>query len=173
MIGNKTFRKLKNKNTAFTLVDLLISIAIFASIMAIIVSIFVTVIGAQKRAHAQQDVIDSARFALESMSRAIRQSTIVSANPSRLEIDHPIKGNIVYDHTGVGGLLRENGEKMTSDDVRIAKFTIIDNGLATNDGLQPRVTIVLGLRSQIPAAQEDRGVIYLQTTVTPRKLQTE
>lgn len=73
--------KIKNYNKGFTLVELMVSMAIFMMIMlAAMGSLFVS-LNAIRNIRAEQTAIDSVNYAVESMSRSIRLGTkYVSCN---------------------------------------------------------------------------------------------
>ena len=59
----------------FTLVEMLVAVALFAVVMTIAVGALMSVVGASRRAQASQAIIDNLDFALEDMSRVIRTGT--------------------------------------------------------------------------------------------------
>jgi len=69
MIKNK---KPKFKKEGFTLIEMLVAMAIFSIVMGIITGIFITGIRQQKMALDSQIVLDQTSYALEYMSRALR-----------------------------------------------------------------------------------------------------
>jgi len=157
-------------NGGFTLMELLVSVTIFAVVVTIASSIFISTIGSQRKAFGQQNILDSSRFALESMARAIRQSDVISATVNTLEINHPDKGTIQYSLSG--GQIMESGGALTADDVTVESLTFLTDGLAGNDNEQPRVTIILQVSSKNVKAVEQTS-ITIQTTITPRNLQIQ
>ena len=162
---------MNRKSSGFTIVEVLVAAGIFAVILTVVASIYITTISAQRRTFGTQHVLDSSRFALESMGRAIRQSTVNSAGGSTLDLeDHPDKGDITY--TLNGERLEENGEPITADDVVVETLVFIPQGLGTSDGAQPRITIFMEVRSKNVKSDEEH-LIPVQTTITPRGLQLE
>lgn len=150
--------------------ELLVSVTIFAIVITIASSIYITTIGSQRRAFGRQNVLDSSRFALESMARAIRQSDVVSATANTLDINHPDKGTIQYSLSS--GQIMESGGALTANDVTVSSLTFLTDGLAGNDNEQPRVTIVLTISSKNVKVTEQSSMT-IQTTITPRNLQIQ
>jgi prepilin-type N-terminal cleavage/methylation domain-containing protein len=74
MIGDKIMKKIIKKENGFSLIELLVSVAIFSVLIVIIMSIFQSSIKAQHNATAAQNVQESMRFALELMSKEIRSA---------------------------------------------------------------------------------------------------
>ena len=160
----------------FTIIEVLVATGLFSIILLVVVGIYITTISAQRRTFGTQNVLDSSRFALETMARAIRQSSVTSAGGSTLELSgHPDKGNITYTLNGEAIEESVNGASanpITSDDVVVETLIFDPQGTGTNDGEQPRITIFMEVRSKNVKAEEEH-LIPIQTTVTPRGLQLE
>lgn len=152
------------------MMELLVTMAVFTIVVTIVSDVYLTTFGSQRRAFGQQSVLESSRFALEAMARSIRQSTVVSATETRLEINHPLKGTIVYEKSGQRIL--ENSAPLTADNVSVNRLSFLTSGLAGNDGRQPRVTISLEVSSANQKLRE-QSRLNVQTTITPRRLQVE
>ena len=71
----KYFNKQKNLNRGFSLVEMLVAVAVFMSIMTVALSTLVTTIDANRKAQAIKSTIDSVTFAIESMSKEMRMGT--------------------------------------------------------------------------------------------------
>lgn len=70
---NTEFKKEKNKITAgFTIVELIVVLAVFATIMTAATSIFISIIQQQKNISNEQEILNQASYAIEYMSRSIR-----------------------------------------------------------------------------------------------------
>lgn len=162
--------------SGFTLVELIVAIAVFAATVTIASSVFVSSVGSQRKNINQQEVLDNARFVLESMGRAIRQSTVltcpdqVSCTANSISLNHPVKGAVTYQLTN--GQILENGTALSSAGVSVERldFTVLGNGLS--DNVQPRVVIVVSLKNSSPGSGA-LNLIDLQTTMTPRNLQIQ
>ena len=61
-----------NKQKGFSLIEMLVAIAVFMSIMTIAISALVTIISANKKAQAIKSTVDSVTFAMEKISRDMR-----------------------------------------------------------------------------------------------------
>ena len=81
MIGDKKIKI--NNNEGFSLVEMLVSVAIFTVLITISLSIFQTVTSGQRNAIAVQSVQESMRYALEVMSKELR-----SAQQDYSDLDH-------------------------------------------------------------------------------------
>ena len=72
---------IKNTSAGFTLVELLVSLALFTIAMTVSIGSLYTVSQASKRVQAMRSVLDNLNFAMESMSRNIRTGTKVTCGP--------------------------------------------------------------------------------------------
>ena len=68
----------KELNQGFTLLELIVSIAIFSIVVIAATSIMMSVFRAQAKAVAIKNVLDNARFSLELMTRELRTATGIS-----------------------------------------------------------------------------------------------
>lgn len=169
------------KNQAgFTIIELVIAIALSAGVFMAASGIFVQAIKAQRRAFFIQRVQENIGFALETMAKEIRVSNVTTANSNcpnspvqSLNISHPINGDINYflsggdfhrrlPSTGVDTILNSVGTQIT----RLG-FCISGNTL--NDKIQPRVTILLTV-SNGNSNPENNISIDIQTTLSQRLL---
>ncbi len=66
-----TKKKINNKG-GFSLVEMLVAIAVFMSIMTIAISALITIISANKKAQAIKSTVDTVNFAMETISRDMR-----------------------------------------------------------------------------------------------------
>jgi len=154
--------KIKNKK-GFTLLEMLIGIAIFTLTIATAIGLFTTAIESQRKSRVVQNVQENGRFLMWYASKEIRMSTINNSEDGEtntLELTHPDHGNVNYSFAD-GELLR-SGEKLNSDEVYVTgKFSI--NGKTSGDNEQPRVTIVMKVQT-ISTKKEEKAEINLQTT---------
>jgi len=152
------------------MMELLVTVAVFTIVVTIVSDVYLTAVGSQRRSFGQQLVIENSGFTLEAMARAIRQSSVVSATETRLEINHPAKGTVVY--TAGGGQVLENDAPLTSQDVTVSRLSFLTLGIPGGDNEQPRITVILEISSANQKAGE-QSRLTVQTTVTPRQLQVE
>ena len=64
--------KINIKNKGFSLVEMLVAVAIFMSIMTVAVSSLISIINANNKAQSIKSTIDSVTFAIENISRDMR-----------------------------------------------------------------------------------------------------
>ncbi len=164
------------KSEGFTLIELIVAMAVFATVVTIVSSIFVSTVGSQRKNVNQQAVVENARYVLETISRAIRQSTVQTSDgtSSVLAINHPIKGVVTYQLDN--GQIKESdagnpASALSSSEVSVEKLSFIVKGKGP-DFTQPRVTIIIGIKNT-EAGVSTASAINLQTTVTPRNLEIQ
>ena len=63
------------KERGFTLVEMIVSVALFAIVMLVCVGALLSLVGANRKVHALQSVIDNLNVTLDGMVRAIRMGT--------------------------------------------------------------------------------------------------
>ncbi len=163
-------------NKGFTLIELLVSVAIFSLVVAAASSLFSAAAKAQRRSLENQKVLDNGRYVLETISKAIRMSEIQTSDGSllpSLEIDHATKGTVTYALSS--GQVTENGTAISSANVTVDKLYFTVSGVGTSppdDVKQPKVTIILKVKSKDAVAPMYRVEVYFQTTISQRNLDT-
>ena len=170
-----------NKN-GFSLMELVVAVFIFSVLVAIAGGSFVSALSLQRRALNIKRVEENGRFILELMAREIRvanpintgNSSCPGSGTSILAFTHPVNGAIEYFLSGSlsGSQVhrRVNGVDsiISNPDVEVSRFIFCISGNTVGDDQQPRVTVVLGLKT--PGASVDVTAINLQTTVSQRVL---
>ncbi len=68
-------QNVKATRAGFTLIEMMVAVALFSVVMVISVGVLISVVNASRRAEAVQAVIDNLDFALDDMSRTIRTAT--------------------------------------------------------------------------------------------------
>ncbi len=177
----------------FTLIEILVGIAVFTLITSVIVSAFLSTIRVQRKSIQVQNVIDNSRFVLEKMSRAVRQSTVENLNglATELNLCHPVLGypsssplcgcsvgncldyrfNAGTDRIEERTSLIDDFVSITASNVFVENLNFLVSGSGTGDETQPRVTILMTVRQALTATKpEEETEVHLQTTITPRRL---
>ena len=167
-----------NRNSrGFTLIELLVAVAVFSTMVTVVSTIFISSVGSQRKNVGQQDVLDNARYILESMGRTIRQSSIITGDGSgqTLTLSHPTKGTIIYDLNNnqiIESLNPGSALALSSSNVYVSRLNFGVSGNGSIDNTQPRVTISISLRN-VGNQEDEQSYINLQTTITPRNLQSQ
>ncbi len=179
--------KIKN---GFTLVEVLVAMAIFSIGVTISLGVFLSALQAQRKTLASQRLLDQTGYVLEYMSRALRmakkqtaQSPVcLSQNGLNYEITRGGKGlkflnyqNICQEffldttNKRLKELKGSSEEFLTSDELEIESFNIKLAGASEEDTDQPRVTLFLKIKGK-GQKPEEKPEIKIQTTISQRDL---
>ena len=169
------------KTRGFTLVEVLVSLAIFTIIGGIAFNLLISAIGVQRNALSRQVLVDQTSFVIEYMSRSIRQAQkdevgscispglnyeLSSPNPTEIRfIDKDDNCRKIFLDAGIikETIITET-LPLTSDDIDIQdlRFILLGATLPLDD-LQPRVTFM------IQAQDQSQNTLILQTTISQRQ----
>lgn len=193
----RTHQWRKNSERGFTLVEMLVAVALFAIVMTVSVGSLLTLVDANKKAQALKSVMNNLNFALENMSRNIRVGTTYHCNTSATvpaNIDTPNdcpSGGVLIGFEPTGGdpndksdqiVYRLNGNRLerstdggatflsvTAEEVRITNLDFFVTGAEiSGDTEQPRVVMVIqGVAGPTPALESEFNI---QATVSQRLL---
>lgn len=172
-----------------TLVELMVGIAVFAFIVAIVSGLFVTAVRLQRRALAQQELVDQVGYLMEYMSRALRTARKELSSPpfclSQRGLNYEItpRGGIRFINAEGGCQeffldaatkqlkeLQEGVENViTSPSLAILTFRPVLAGNSQDDDLQPRVTFLFEVQ-RIGKKPEEQARMRIQTTISQRNL---
>lgn len=175
------------KNKGFTLIELMVSITLFAIIVGVIGGIFLTSLQSQRKAISFEGILDQTSYLMEYMSRSLRMAkremaapTCLSANNKNYELTRDDKGIKFIDSQSicqefyldiVTNRLKEvkGGQEeqyLTSENSRVTAFNI-----AIFDGadLQPKVTFLVAIEGKGLKAEQVSPMEF-QTTLSQRKL---
>jgi prepilin-type N-terminal cleavage/methylation domain-containing protein len=198
MQNSRKKTRISNNKKGFSLIEMLVAVALFSSVMLIAVGALLSLIDANRKAQALNSVMNNLNFALENMSRNIRVGTNYHCEVSS---GTPFNVNTPTDCVNGGELLafesssgdrnddndqvvyRINGTTLeksenagaagtfvsiTAPEVSIDNFSFYVYGTSSTDDFQPRVTIVLQGSAGISA--KIRTEFNLQTMVSQRVL---
>jgi len=190
MIKNK---KIKFKKEGFTLIEMLVAMAVFSTVMVIITGIFITGIRQQRMALDHQIVLDQTSYALEYMSRALRFAkkemsapTCLSQNGLNVEKTRGGSGIKFINHLQNDdcqefflensqikyrrkiGQAEENTLPLTSVKLEVTSLKFDLAGEWQTDDLQPRITIFSEIKSAGANGQSQK--IKIQTSISQRNL---
>lgn len=169
------FKKIKQKG--MTLAELIVAIGIFVIIVTVAVGIFLSALKANRKIKAQEEILDNARYSLETISKELRMSEIVNVTGTFNNLNvtaYKNRGNSspinYYLRTANGRIYKDD----TSDSDPAQPIT--DAGLnvtdlkfyvSKTDNIQPKVTIMMYVSSR-GSKPEEISKIRLQTTVSSR-----
>jgi prepilin-type N-terminal cleavage/methylation domain-containing protein len=186
--------KYTNSLRGFSLIELLVSVAIFSIVMVIAVGALLTMVEASRKAQAIKSVMNNLNFAVESMVRNARigQNFYCADSPTPPpNIDIPtdcISGGILFAFEPHDGDPDDPGDqevyrlrsgriersvdggatfaRVTADEVHIDDLRFYVTGAPRGDDLQPKVVVIMhGVVGTTEALRTDFNI---QTTATQR-----
>jgi prepilin-type N-terminal cleavage/methylation domain-containing protein len=178
---NKKFKK------SFTLIELMVSVTVFCLIAASASGVFTSVLQAQRKLLAMQELLSQTSYLEEYMSRAIRMARkdvlgtcitaksnydIVSGQSIRF-VNY--KGECQEFYLSSSHLMEDKDgvvSELTSDALAVDNFNINLLGNSQSDNFQPRATLFLKMKGTGSRA-EQQVEIQIQTTISQRKLDVQ
>ena len=179
------------RNTAgFTLVELLVSVSLFAVVMMISVGTLLSLVDANRQSQSLKSVTNNLNFALDTMTRTLRtgldfscgadtavrqdcpngDTKITFLDDRRCLITYEFVDSHIERSIAEGGgsscQATDNPQRLTAPEVVIEEAQFYVTGSALGDGLQPTVTIVV--KGRAGANTDSESVFNIQTTVTQR-----
>ncbi len=162
-------KKLKIKNSGFTLIELMVATSVFMMVMLAAVGALLITSNAAKKAKSVRYAMDNVNYAMDSMSRNLRLGSMFHCSSGSFSTqtstsDCPGGGSTIVFMSYNGGA-QDNGyrlevdslgkgsieqcdqsigcNKMTSPDVNITDLRFIVRGSGISDGIQPSVLIMV------------------------------
>jgi prepilin-type N-terminal cleavage/methylation domain-containing protein len=171
--------KKNTNNQGFTLIEMMVTVAVFSILMTIVGAIFAQTLDLQRAAFNLQNIEENSRFSLETMAREIRFAEIQSSSAAcpgsptnSLRMTHPVNGVIEYYLSAADNRIYRsvNGIDtiLTSEDVNVIRLGFCISGVTEGDDEQPRITILMSMEAGVKNPQR----VDLQTTITTRLLNT-
>lgn len=164
------------KRNGFTLIELIVAFFVFSVLAVLAGGSFTAALNMQRRALNIKRTEENGRFILELLVREIRVANPIDTGdsgcpgPSALNLQHPVNGPVQYSlsgsqvHRSVGGA----DTIISNPDIEVSRLAFCVSGNSAGDDKQPRVTIILGLKT--PGTGSDAATLDLQTTVSQRGL---
>lgn len=175
----------------FTLIELIVVLAVFVFVIDATVTIFVSVVHHQKRILDQQELVNQENYVLETLSQSLRQAKVDVAGkcfsrPGNIyALTHPgvdgfyqgvrfvdVDGHcqeFFLDTDGIFKMSQDGGQPqpLISEKFRIKQVNFLLNGdkSLSVGGAQARVTMAFAIALQTDGETEDQTV---QTTISHR-----
>ncbi|MFH0906651.1 MAG: prepilin-type N-terminal cleavage/methylation domain-containing protein [bacterium] len=156
--------ELEIKNKGFTLIEMLVAMAVFSIVILTMTSVSFSAIRMQRNAFAMQESQEAGRYILEMISKEIRMSIVISGSGARdsLNIINSSGENIVYEFDN--GTITKNDQLLNPNNIEVSgKFHITNQ---TNPVIS-KVTIVMNLKSTRIQTGSDVE-INLQSSIVAR-----
>lgn len=152
----------------FSLVELLVAVAIFSVVVAVIADIFVSGMGGARKVFGEQSIQESGRFILESISKELRMSqlnsadgTLHSALPqgavlgpySEIEITNGDGEVVTYEIDNVvAKQIKRNGGAINPNDIEVTGSFWVSKVLSgSGDPFQTRFFMTLKIKNKLPS----------------------
>ncbi len=177
--------------SGFTLIEILVSVAIFSIIMTISLGALLSMSEANRKVQVLSSTINNLSFALDSMSRSIRTGDGYPASGSWnstflfTAFDGSAVTYCLSDSSGIGcgtstsctsgscRILRSintgSGDifvPLTVPEIQVTKFGFFVQGTVPSDKVQPKVSILIS--GVVPVTSTRNSVFNLQTSITQR-----
>lgn len=170
------YNKKNKKQKGFTLVEMLVSVAIFSIVLVVIMGTIVTIVDVSRKARTMTEVMNNLNFTFESMTRTLKTATnaeviveggkpvIVANNQDGKVIKYRIEE---VDNKNKLQKSYDNGEyiDLTSEEVDITEYILEE--LKTYN--QPRV--FFSMKGRVETAKGIVSEFSMQTTVSQRPLE--
>lgn len=194
--GFTPYHFFKKSDTGFTLIEMMVAVAIFSIVMLVAVGALLSIIDANRKARAVKSVVNNVSFAIESMARQARLGTRYHCRGAALKaLDEPlncsngvffafehqfgdptdVSDQYVYRYNAGGKYIefsRDGGNTFipltAPNQVRIERFRVDVHGAENTDGEQPRA--VFRIRGVVHFNDRTETIFRLQTSVTQRIL---
>lgn len=161
-----------NKQSGLTMIELIVAIGIFGLVIGMAVGIFVLALISQRRIIALRNAGDNARFTIEAMAREIKTGKNFSGGGNSISFTNAKGGATIYrlnnniiEKSSDGGT---SYSAVTGAEAMINYLNFYLMGQAPGDGLEPRITIAIGITSDIG---NQTANLKFQTTISERILQ--
>jgi len=166
---------IKNKlsgEKGLTLIELIVAMGIFGLVVSMAFGIFVLALTSQRRIIALRNVEDNIRFTIESMAREVRTGRNFSGGVGLLSFTNAKNEPVIY--RLIGGIIEKSSNggasysAVTGSETTVNYLNFYLLGQASGDGLQPRITVIMGAASQVGNQSAN---LKVQTTISGRFLQ--
>lgn len=183
--------------TGFTLVELLVSMGVFAVVLTVVIAVFVSASRSQRLLTEFMSINNNVGFALEQMAREIRTgfefvggSSCANSLEFKILEEWDAKPKVSY--SLAGGVISRTGPEggsgeLTASNVEISNlcFRVLQDQSSDNKGAEPdesgvvrscnpwRVVISMKVEPKNSEAKTKISPVYVQTTVSSRVLPKE
>lgn len=181
----------KNKQKGFTIPELLVALFMFSLIIGGATNLLLSGIAGQRSSLAMQELLDQSSFALEYMTRSLRQAK-KDIGPTCLTV-RGVNYELTQEGSGIrfiniGGQCQEfrltqdrieevfwveggisSQAFLTSDDLAVTSLQFLLQGAGQDDDAQPRATLALEIESK-GGKLSAKADLQLQTTISQRNI---
>lgn len=159
--------EIRKQNWGFTLIELIIALAVFGSLVISMTSVVTSILKAQRKTLAIQRTQESIRYMMETVTKEVRMSTVETGTGSDLDllkVTNPDGETFDYYFDELNKNFLRQAQVMSPSDIDISGAFYITKTAPTNQVL---VTIVMQV-STTGDKTEARSAVNLQSTVSCR-----
>lgn len=163
-------------NKGFTIIEMIIAVAIFSLLISASSGVFLSSIKAQRQSLATQEILDQTSYLMEYMSRSLRMARkdLTGTCTGTAKLNYAFAGQCIKfmnyqdecQHFCLDGtrIKDEVGIYLTSGSLNVSSFEVNLLGAVQPpaDTLQPRLTVFLTVRG------EEQTILKIQTTISQR-----
>jgi len=173
----KLLQKNNQKERGFTLIEMLVSVALFSIVLTVILGTIVTIVDTSRKTRTMTEVMNNLNFVFESMTRTLKTAkeiqglnpggTIITAiSQDNFKVCYKIDAGKMYKAKVANGENCKDNDyiELTSDGVVISGF-YIDKIDYLN---QPR--ILLSIKGRVETTRGIFSEFSMQTSVSQRNL---
>lgn len=180
--------RLGRTTTGFTLMEMIVSIALFSFVMLAATSVILSVVDANRKAQGLKITINNLSLAIENMARNLRTGTsymyadndgtcdVPGANGVRFldqygnDTIYRLSDGAIDVYGGVGG--QPDYFPITSPDISVDRLCFYIGGITTDDETQPNIFLTIGgvvnAGTAIGAKEKTTSRFDIQTFITQR-----
>jgi len=188
---SKFFSKNQDSNSGFSLIEMIVAVAVFSIAISIPTGLFVSVIRSQEESLAEQETIDAVSYTIEYMSRSLRMAkkdltgSCITQDANYENPDFTTSSIRFLNYAGAcqefalsdSRIVERKSPDEDKDNLPTTGFYLTSSGLKINplvfrllgevqtDDFQPRVTIMMGIEGEETSFRN-----RVQTTVSQRNL---
>ena len=158
-INSRQQKKIRAKG--FTLIEMMVSVALFAIVVMISMTAVLSVVDSTKKAQSLKSVMNNLNFALETMTRSIKTGYISGLSGPQNNIQIVDQNNSTVIYSLVGSMIKRNTEAITAPEVVVDKLMFYP-GIGV--GIQPSVIVVV--QGTVKLNERVTSKFSIQSTVT-------
>jgi prepilin-type N-terminal cleavage/methylation domain-containing protein len=162
------------KSSGFTLIEMLVAMAVLGTLVVIGSNMFFTILKSSSKTRVLTEVKQNGDFALNVMSRMIRNAKLITSScnggMSSLSIKNPDNGETTFACEADNDKISSSAARLTSENVSLVAGSCWFDCLSGESGVTPdTVTINFSLQQAAQAVRpEETARVNFQTTVTLR-----
>ncbi len=160
----------------YTLLELIVSLGIFSLVMLVVIGAYVTLIGLDRQARANNQLAASLSFAIESMARNMRTGQEYSTTGDRIsftdsegnDMTYLRSGNSLAQCTG-SPCSASNAIALTDPNIVISSVEFYVRGVGLGDNRQP--SVVFTVAGSMETSPGESTTFSIQTASTQRYIE--